>query len=63
MAIRAAQGQAAIPPPSACSTTRDIAVESIEVESPSLDDVFAAVTGSTLEGAAEDAGEPAGAAA
>ena len=41
----------------------DIVVESIEVESPSLDDVFAAVTGSTLEGAADDAGEPAEAAA
>jgi hypothetical protein len=35
-------------------------VESVEVQTPSLDDVFAAVTGSRLEGAAdpEPAGEP-----
>ena len=38
---------------SARSTSAGIEVESIEVESPSLDDVFLAVTGSTLEGAAE----------
>ncbi len=31
-----------------------ILVESVEVENPSLDDVFAAVTGSTLEGAAAE---------
>ena len=31
-----------------------IQVESVEVENPSLDDVFAAVTGSTLEGAAAE---------
>ncbi len=29
----------------------DVVVESVEVESPTLDDVFAAVTGSQLEGA------------
>ena len=29
----------------------DVVVESVEVESPTLDDVFAAVTGSHLEGA------------
>ena len=29
----------------------DVVIESIEVESPTLDDVFAAVTGSHLEGA------------
>ena len=63
MAIRAAQGRAAIPAAVRVLDDADIVVESIEVESPSLDDVFAAVTGSTLEGAAEDAGEPAEAAA
>ena len=63
VAIRAAQGRAAIPAAVRVLDDADIAVESIEVESPSLDDVFAAVTGSTLEGAADDAGEPAGAAA
>ena len=63
VAIRAAQGQAAIPAAVRVLDERDIAVESIEVESPSLDDVFAAVTGSTLEGAATEPGEPAAEAA
>ncbi len=52
VAIRAAAGRAAIPAAIRALDERDIAVESIEVESPSLDDVFAAVTGSALEGAA-----------
>ena len=43
-----------------------VEVASVEVVLPTLDDVFLAVTGSTLEGAAEPAGaddpEPAGAA-
>ena len=33
----------------------DVMVESVEVETPTLDDVFVAVTGAHLEGAAEPA--------
>ena len=50
--LRAAGGKAAIAPVIRALDEHDVVVESIEVESPSLDDVFAAVTGSKLEGAA-----------
>ena len=51
VAIRAAGGKATIPAAIRALDERSIAVESVEVESPTLDDVFAAVTGSALEGA------------
>jgi ABC-2 type transport system ATP-binding protein len=53
VAIRAARGQATVPDAVRALDDAGIAVESLEVLSPTLDDVFAAVTGSTLEGAAE----------
>jgi ABC-2 type transport system ATP-binding protein len=49
--LRSAAGKAAIPPLIRALDEHGVAVESIEVESPTLDDVFAAVTGSHLEGA------------
>jgi ABC-2 type transport system ATP-binding protein len=52
VAIRVADPQAAIPPVIRALDEAGIALASLEVESPSLDDVFLAVTGSTLEGAA-----------
>jgi ABC-2 type transport system ATP-binding protein len=52
IALRAAGGNAAIAPAIRLLDDVDVEVESVEVESPSLDDVFAAVTGSYLEGAA-----------
>jgi ABC-2 type transport system ATP-binding protein len=51
VAIRAARGKATVPLAIRALDQAGIAVESVEVESPTLDDVFAAVTGSTLEGA------------
>ena len=57
VAIRAARGKATVPAAVRALDEAGIAVESLEVESPTLDDVFAAVTGSTLEGAAQAAGE------
>ena len=66
LAIRVADGRGAIPPVIRALDERGIAMASIEVESPSLDDVFLAVTGSALEGAAvaaDGADEPAGAGA
>jgi ABC-2 type transport system ATP-binding protein len=56
VAIRVSEGQAAIPPVIRALDEHDIALESLELESPTLDDVFLAVTGSTLEGASD--GEP-----
>ncbi|WP_036725870.1 daunorubicin resistance protein DrrA family ABC transporter ATP-binding protein [Patulibacter minatonensis] len=53
VAIRAARGQATVPVAVRVLDDAGIAVESLEVVSPTLDDVFAAVTGSTLEGAAQ----------
>lgn len=50
--LRTAAGKAAIPPLIRALDEHDVQVESIEVETPTLDDVFAAVTGSHLEGAA-----------
>jgi ABC-2 type transport system ATP-binding protein len=49
--LRTADGRAAIPPVIRALDEHDIVVEFVEVESPTLDDVFAAVTGSHLEGA------------
>ncbi len=49
--LRTAGGRAAIPPVIRVLDEHDIVVEFVEVESPTLDDVFAAVTGSHLEGA------------
>ncbi|MDX8151244.1 ATP-binding cassette domain-containing protein [Patulibacter brassicae] len=57
VAIRAAQGKATVPAAVRALDEAGIAVESLEVESPTLDDVFAAVTGSTLEGAAQAAAD------
>jgi ABC-2 type transport system ATP-binding protein len=56
VAIRAARGKATVPVAVRALDEAGIAVESLEVESPTLDDVFAAVTGSTLEGAAQATG-------
>jgi ABC-2 type transport system ATP-binding protein len=61
--LHTAAGKAAIPPAIRVLDERGVAIESVEVELPSLDDVFAAVTGSRLEGATQTEDEPAGAAA
>jgi ABC-2 type transport system ATP-binding protein len=55
VALRAAGGAAAIAPAIRALDDADVEVASLEVESPTLDDVFAAVTGSYLEGAATTA--------
>jgi ABC-2 type transport system ATP-binding protein len=52
VALRAAAGTAAIAPVVRALDEHDVEVESVELEEPSLDDVFVAVTGSHLEGAA-----------
>ena len=66
VALRAAAGHAAIAPAVRALDEAGVEVASVEVVLPTLDDVFLAVTGSTLEGAAEpaeaDDPEPAGAA-
>jgi ABC-2 type transport system ATP-binding protein len=49
--LRTAGGKGAIAPVIRALDEHDIVVESVEVESATLDDVFAAVTGSYLEGA------------
>ena len=49
--LRSAAGKAAIGPLIRALDEHDVVVESVEVETPTLDDVFAAVTGSQLEGA------------
>jgi ABC-2 type transport system ATP-binding protein len=53
LALRSGAGKGTIAPAVQALQASGIQVESVEVENPSLDDVFAAVTGSTLEGAAE----------
>ncbi len=60
VAVRAEGGHAAIAPIIRALDARGVTVESVEVQTPTLDDVFAAVTGSRLEGAAEreEAPEP-----
>ncbi len=52
VAVRTAAGKAAIAPIIRLLDEASVAVESVEVETPTLDDVFMAVTGSHLEGAA-----------
>ncbi len=54
LALRSSAGKGAIAPAVQALQASGIQVESVEVENPSLDDVFAAVTGSTLEGAAAE---------
>ena len=54
LALRSGAGKGAIAPAVQALQAGGIQVESVEVENPSLDDVFAAVTGSTLEGAAAE---------
>jgi ABC-2 type transport system ATP-binding protein len=54
VAVRTAAGKAAIAPIIRALDEREVAVESVEVETPTLDDVFMAVTGSHLEGAAAE---------
>ena len=49
--LRTAAGKGAIAPAVRALDEHGVVVESVEVESPTLDDVFAAVTGSHLEGA------------
>jgi ABC-2 type transport system ATP-binding protein len=49
--LRTAAGKAAIAPAIRALDEHDVVIESVEVETPTLDDVFAAVTGSHLEGA------------
>ena len=53
--LRTAAGKAAIAPAIRALDEHGVVVESVEVETPTLDDVFAAVTGSHLEGAAVEA--------
>jgi len=53
--LRTGAGKAAIAPAIRVLDEHDVVVESVEVETPTLDDVFAAVTGSQLEGAVEAA--------
>ena len=55
--LHTAAGHAAIAPVIRALDSRGVTVESVEVQSPTLDDVFAAVTGSTLEGAAAAGGD------
>jgi ABC-2 type transport system ATP-binding protein len=49
--LRTAAGKGAIAPVVRALDEHGVVVESVEVETPTLDDVFAAVTGSQLEGA------------
>jgi ABC-2 type transport system ATP-binding protein len=53
VALRAGGGTSAIAPVIRALDEHGVEVESVEVEEPSLDDVFMAVTGTRLEGAAE----------
>jgi ABC-2 type transport system ATP-binding protein len=51
VALRAVGGHGAIPPVIRALHEHDVDIESVVVETPTLDDVFLAVTGSHLEGA------------
>jgi ABC-2 type transport system ATP-binding protein len=53
VALRTLAGKAAIAPVIRALDEHGVVVEFVEVETPTLDDVFAAVTGSHLEGAAQ----------
>jgi ABC-2 type transport system ATP-binding protein len=55
VALRAPGGHAAIAPVVRALDDAGVAVASVQVETPTLDDVFLAVTGSHLEGAAAEA--------
>jgi len=59
VALRTAAGRAAIGPVIRALDEHDVVVEFVEVETPSLDDVFVAVTGAHLEGAVAPEGAPA----
>jgi ABC-2 type transport system ATP-binding protein len=61
VALHTSAGTGAIGPVIRALDEHGVAVESGEVEAPTLDDVFVAVTGSHLEGAAAPEAEPAGA--
>ena len=62
VALHTAAGKAAIAPVVRALDEHGVVVESVEVETPTLDDVFMAVTGSHLEGAVvAEAGEEAAA--
>jgi ABC-2 type transport system ATP-binding protein len=50
--VRTGHGRAAIAPIVRALDEAGVPVEFVEVQTPTLDDVFAAVTGSHLEGAA-----------
>jgi ABC-2 type transport system ATP-binding protein len=52
VAVQTGAGRAAIAPIIRALDEHGVAVEFVEVQSPTLDDVFMAVTGSHLEGAA-----------
>jgi ABC-2 type transport system ATP-binding protein len=52
VALRTVAGKAAIGPVVRALDEHDVVLESVELETPTLDDVFLAVTGSHLEGAA-----------
>jgi ABC-2 type transport system ATP-binding protein len=53
VALHTSAGKAAIPPVIRALDEHGVVVEFVEVETPTLDDVFVAVTGSHLEGAAQ----------
>jgi ABC-2 type transport system ATP-binding protein len=59
IALRAPAGKGAIAPAIRLLDDAEVEVEAVEVETPTLDDVFAAVTGSHLEGAAAPEAAPA----
>ena len=63
VALRTAAGKSAIASVIRALDEHGVVVEFVEVETPTLDDVFMAVTGSTLEGAATADPTPAGASA
>jgi len=58
VALRAPAGHGAIAPAIRALDAQGIEVASVELESPTLDDVFVAVTGSGLEGAGEGREDP-----
>jgi ABC-2 type transport system ATP-binding protein len=55
VALRTSAGKAAIAPVIRALDEHGVVVEFVEVETPTLDDVFVAFTGSHLEGATEGA--------
>ena len=57
VALRTAAGKGAIAPAIRALDEHGVEIESVEVQTPTLDDVFMAVTGSALEGSARDGGD------